>query len=260
MIVLKTEEEMALMRDASKYLSWLHEMIAREIQPGITTGQLNALAEELIEDSGYTSSFKGYNGFPAVLCTSVNDCVVHGIPSGYVLKEGDIISIDCGVAREGVHSDSAFTHPVGQVCEEVSKLLHATHKALCHGLAQMRPGNRVGDISFAIQNCVENAGYSVVRELVGHGIGRNLHEAPQVPNYGRAGAGPKLKAGMALAVEPIANFGHAGVWIDQKGQYRTKDGSVSAHFEHTAIIATDKQSEVLTTHTYISEEFTSQHG
>jgi methionyl aminopeptidase len=195
MLYLKTNEEVGLLRESNMLVSRTLAEIAKLIRPGITTLSLDKIAETFIRDNGGVPAFKGYNGFPKTLCTSVNDEVVHGIPSGYILKEGDIVSIDCGVIMDGYYGDSAYTFAVGEIGQEVKRLLEVTKASLEEGVKEAIAGNRVGDISFAIQTVAENAGYSVVRELVGHGLGTKLHEAPEVPNYGRRGSGPKMGKG-----------------------------------------------------------------
>ena len=252
MIFLKTEEEISLIKEGSEILSRTHGQIAKEIKPGITTRALDALAEAFIRDHGGAPSFKGYKKFPATLCTSVNDCVVHGLPSGYVLQEGDIVSVDCGVHYKGFHSDAAFTYPVGTVGGEVMQLLRVTKAALSYGIDKAKVGNRTGDIGYAVQHYVQCHGYSVVRELVGHGVGRRLHEDPQVPNYGKQGYGTKLKKGMVLAIEPMISLGSYQVVRERGGQFRTLDGKVTAHFEHTVAVL-EKKTEILTTYKYIEE-------
>jgi methionyl aminopeptidase len=217
---------------------------------------LDKVAEEFIRDHGGVPSFKGYNGFPSSLCISVNEVVVHGFPSEYELKDGDIISVDCGVFHQGFHSDSAYTYPIGEVPPSVLALLRATRDSLYLGIEQATFGNRVGDIGHAIQKFVEAKGYTVVRELVGHGLGRKLHEAPEVPNYGKKGSGPLLKQGMVIAIEPMINLGTRNIVQEKDGwTIRTADRKPSAHYEHTIAIFEDR-TEVLTTHKYIEEIIT----
>lgn len=254
MIFLKSEEEIGLIKEGAEILSKVHGEVARAVKPGVTTQALDTLAETCIRDHGGEPSFKGYNGFPATLCTSVNEYVVHGLPNQNALQDGDIISIDCGVYYKGYHSDSAFTYPVGTVSNEVRNLLKATREALYLGIEQAKAGNRMGDVGHAIQHYVQELGYSVVRELVGHGVGKNLHESPQVPNYGKKGNGPRLKHGMVLAIEPMINLGGRQVVQEKGGQFRTSDRKPSAHFEHTVAVLEDK-TEILTTHQYIEEVF-----
>ena len=213
------------------------QLMRREVRAGVTTSELDRLAEEFIRSQGGRPSFKGYRGFPASICSSVNDQVVHGIPGPRELKDGDIVGIDVGVELEGYHGDAAWTFPVGEVSDEAKRLLQVTREALAMGIAQARPGGRIGDISHAVQSHVEAAGFSVVRELVGHGIGREMHEEPQVPNYGPPGRGPRLMVGQVLAIEPMVNIGGAEVVTGSDGwTIATRDGSLSAHFEHTVAV------------------------
>jgi len=253
MIYLKTEEEINLIKVSAQLLGKAHAEVATWVKPGVTTGKLDAVAEEYIRDNGGIPSFKGFNKFPASLCISVNEVVVHGIPGGYVLKEGDIVSIDCGVKLNGYHSDSAYTYPVGEVSKEVMNLLTATKKSLYKGIEQAVDGLRIGDIGHAVQSYVEDRGYTVVRELVGHGVGRDLHEAPEVPNYGKRGKGIRLREGMVLAIEPMINLGAKAVVQERDGwTIRTNDRKYSAHFEHTVVVRKGK-AEVLTTFDYIEK-------
>lgn len=253
MIFYKTPEEIEIIREGADILGRAHAEVAKEIKPGVKTSLLDKIAEDFILSHGAKASFKGYNGFPSTLCISVNEVVVHGFPGDYVLKEGDIISVDCGVHYQGFHSDSAYTYPVGQVSDDVRKLLDETEKSLYLGIAAATMGNRIGDIGFAIQSHVESHGFSVVRELVGHGVGRNLHESPEVANYGKRGSGVKLKEGMVLAIEPMVNLGKMFIFQERDGwTIRTKDRKPSAHFEHTVAI-TSSGPDILTTHKYIKE-------
>lgn len=253
MIKYKSEDEIQIIRESADILGRVHGEIAKHVKPGIQTLQLDKIAEEFIRDHKSSPSFKGYNGFPFSLCISVNEAVVHGFPSNYELKDGDIVSIDCGVFFNGFHSDSAYTYSVGNVPEEVKDLLHATKESLYLGIEEARFGNRIGDIGYAIQQFVESKGYTVVRELVGHGLGKDLHESPEVPNFGRRGNGPKLKEGIVIAIEPMVNLGTRAVVQEADGwTIRTKDRLPSAHFEHTVAIFRDK-TEILTTHKYIEE-------
>jgi methionyl aminopeptidase len=253
MIYLKTEEEINLIKVSAQLLGKAHAEVATWVKPGVTTGKLDAVAEEYIRDNGGIPSFKGFNKFPASLCISVNEVVVHGIPGGYVLKEGDIVSIDCGVKLNGYHSDSAYTYPVGEVSKEVMNLLTATKKSLYKGIEQAVDGLRIGDIGHAVQSYVEDRGYTVVRELVGHGVGRDLHEAPEVPNYGKRGKGIRLREGMVLAIEPMINLGAKAVVQERDGwTIRTNDKKYSAHFEHTVVVRKGK-AEILTTFDYIEK-------
>lgn len=254
MVLLKSEEEIALIREGAEILSRVHGEIARAVKPGVTTQELDVLAETCIIDHGGKPSFKGYRKFPATLCTSVNEYVVHGLPSHDALQEGDIVSVDCGVYYKGFHSDAAFTYPVGSVSSAVMHLLQVTKEALYLGIDEAKAGNRIGDIGHTIQHHVQQHGYSVVRELVGHGVGRSLHEAPQVPNYGKKGNGTRLKQGMVLAIEPMINLGKKNVVHERGGQYRTLDRKPSAHFEHTVAVLENK-AEILTTYKYIEEVF-----
>jgi methionyl aminopeptidase len=253
MVFYKTEEEIDIIRKGAKILSQAHGEVASLIRAGITTLELDARAEEFIKDHGGRPSFKGYNGFPFSLCISVNSVVVHGFPGKYVLKPGDIVSIDCGVFYEGYHSDSAYTHPIEDVSEEVQKLLSVTKASLYLGIEKAINGNRMGDVAATIQASAEQEGFSVVRELVGHGIGRNLHEAPEVPNYGKRGQGLKLLNGLVLAIEPMINAGTKNIVQEADGwTIRTRDNKPSAHFEHTVVVRKD-QAEVLTTFDYIEK-------
>ncbi|MET7254874.1 type I methionyl aminopeptidase [Dyadobacter jiangsuensis] len=253
MIYLKTEEEINLIKVSAQVLGKAHAEVATWVKPGVTTGKLDAVAEEYIRDNGGIPSFKGFNKFPASLCISVNEVVVHGIPGGYVLKEGDIVSIDCGVKLNGYHSDSAYTYPVGEVSKEVMNLLTATKKSLYKGIEQAVDGLRIGDIGHAVQSYVEDRGYTVVRELVGHGVGRDLHEAPEVPNYGKRGKGIRLREGMVIAIEPMINLGTKAVVQERDGwTIRTNDRKYSAHFEHTVVVRKGK-AEILTTFDYIEK-------
>ncbi|GAB2573093.1 type I methionyl aminopeptidase [Spirosoma areae] len=251
MIYFRSDEEITLIKISAQVLGKAHAEVAKLIRPGITTKELDVVAETFIKDNGGYPSFLGYNKFPASLCISVNDVVVHGFPSRYELRDGDIISIDCGVKLNGYHSDSAYTYPVGEVSLAVRRLLTRTKESLYVGLEKAVDGNRVGDIGYAIQTYTEKFGYSVVRELVGHGVGQSLHEAPEVPNYGKRGQGPKLREGMILAIEPMINFGKKGVVQERDGwTIRTVDRKPSAHFEHTVAVRKGKP-EILTTFEYI---------
>ncbi len=251
---VKHEQELSLIREGAAILSRVQGEIARVVNPGIATKHLNDVAEQCIRDHGGTPSFKGYNGFPAAVCISVNECVVHGIPGDYVLREGDIVAVDCGVYYKGFHSDAAFTYPVGEVSDDLMRLLKVTKSALYRGIEAAKAGNRIGDIGHAVQYYVSKRGYSVVRELVGHGIGAQLHEAPQVPNYGRRSQGRRLELGMVLAIEPMVNLGSAQIYRESGGVFKTRDGKASAHFEHTVVVM-DGKAEPLTTYEYIEERF-----
>jgi methionyl aminopeptidase len=253
MMFLKSEEEVLLIKESAQVLGKTHAEVAKWIKPGVTTKQLDKIADEYIRDNKGIPSFKGYNGFPASLCISLNETVVHGFPSQYVLKEGDVISIDCGVKLHGFHSDSAYTYPVGTVSTEAMNLLKRTKQSLYLGIEQAVEGKSVGDIGFAIQSYVERFGYGVVRELVGHGVGRNLHESPEVPNYGKKGQGPKLKEGIVIAIEPMITLGKRTVVQEKDGwTIRTADRKPAAHFEHTVLVRKGK-AEILTTFKYIEE-------
>jgi methionyl aminopeptidase len=253
MLYLKTDEEIGLLRESNMLVSRALAEIASVIRPGISTLYLDSLAESFIRDNGAIPAFKGYGGFPNALCTSVNDEVVHGIPSNYVLKEGDIISVDCGVILNGWYGDSAYTFAVGEIKEEIRRLLDYTRAALEEGVKEAVAGNRVGDISWAVQTKAESGGYSVVRELVGHGIGRKLHEQPEVPNYGRHGTGPKMGKGLVICIEPMINSGKKETLQMKDGwTIKTADGRPSAHFEYA--VAVDKgKADVLTTFEFIEK-------
>lgn len=244
MIVLKSAEEIAALARAGAVVAAAHEHLADHVRPGVTTLELDALAETVIRDHGATPSFKGYRGFPATLCTSVDDQIVHGIPSGdVVLEEGQLLSIDCGAVVDGYHGDSAVTLVVGgqdAVAPEVAALVRRTREALWRGLEQVVAGNRLGDIGAAIEAVADGAGYGVVREYVGHGIGRALHEEPSVPNYGTAGRGSLLEVGWVIAVEPMFNLGSARTrTLDDGWTVVTADGALSAHWEHTIAITAE---------------------
>jgi methionyl aminopeptidase len=253
MLYFKTDEEVGLLKESNLLVSKTLAEIARYIKPGVTTLYLDSIAEKFILDHSATPAFKGYAGFPKTLCTSVNDQVVHGIPSDYQLKEGDIISIDCGVILNGWYGDSAYTFAVGKISEETKKLLKFTKASLEEGVKAAVAGNRVGDISYAIQTKAESGGYSVVRELVGHGIGKKLHEAPEVPNFGKKGTGPKMEKGLVICIEPMINLGNKET-IQMKDGWtiKTADGKPSAHFEY-AVAVNKSKADVLTTFRYIEE-------
>ncbi len=257
MINYKTSDEIELIKEGALILGKAHGLVAGMLRPGIKTITLDKEADDFIRECGGIPSFKNYNGFPHTLCISLNENVVHGFPSDYELQEGDIISIDCGVYYKGFHSDSAYTYPVGKVDDDVDMLLRITKESLYEGIKEAVHGNRTGDIGFAVQTYTERHGYSVVRELVGHGLGRNLHEIPEVPNYGKRGRGAKLKEGMVIAIEPMINLGKRNIVQEDDGwTIRTADRMPSAHFEHTVAIFRDK-TEILTTHKYIEESFSS---
>mgnify|MGYP001300196377 FL=1 len=251
MLYLKTDEEVALLRESNMLVSRTLAEIAGLIKPGVTTLYLDSVAETYIRDNGGIPAFKGYGGFPNTLCTSVNDEVVHGIPSDYILKEGDIISVDCGVILNGWYGDSAFTFPVGNIDDETLRLLRYTRESLEEGVKEAVAGKRIGDVSWAVQQKAESGGYSVVRELVGHGLGKRLHEPPEVPNYGRRGAGPKMEKGLVICIEPMINLGKKETMQMRDGwTIRTVDGKPSAHFEYA--VAIDKgKADVLTTFEFI---------
>jgi methionyl aminopeptidase len=237
MIILKTPEEIAVMAKASRVVAEALAVLKSAIKPGITTDELDQLAESEIRARGAVPAFKGYRNYPKTLCASVNEQVVHGIPSKRVLKEGDIIGLDLGAIVGGFYGDSAVTVAVGRIDEKTAALVRITEESLSLAIEQARVGNRLSDISHAVQQHVEAAGYSVVTEFVGHGIGRQLHEEPQVPNYGNPGQGPRLQAGMVLAIEPMVNMGRAAVRVlDDRWTAVTVDGSLSAHIEHTIAI------------------------
>lgn len=255
MIHYKNEGEIELIRESADILSKAHGEVAREIKPGVKTRKLDKIAETYIMDNGGKPSFKGYNGFPFSLCISLNENVVHGFPSDQELKEGDIISIDAGVFYKGFHSDCAYTYPIGDISPEVEKLLKATKESLYIGIENAVVGNRIGDIGNSIQSFVEDKGYTVVRELVGHGLGRDLHESPEVPNYGKKGRGAKIKKGLVIAIEPMINLGTKDVVQESDGwTIRTADKMQSAHYEHTVVVYQDK-TEILTTHKFLEENF-----
>lgn len=253
MVFYKTDEEIELIRQSALILSKAHGEIALLIKEGVSTLTLDKRAEEYIRDNGGVPSFKNYNGFPFSLCISVNSTVVHGMPSSYVLNDGDIISVDGGVYLNGFHSDCAYTHAVGNVSDDVQQLLLVTKESLYQGIDKAVVGNRLGDVSHAIQEHAEKHKYGVVRELVGHGIGRNLHESPEVPNYGKRGQGLKFQNGLVLAIEPMVNLGTRYIVQEEDGwTIRTRDNKPSAHFEHTVVIRKDR-AEILTTFDYIDK-------
>jgi len=242
MIHYKTGEEVELMRESSLLVGKAHALVAAAIKPGVTTLHLDRLAETFIKDNKATASFKGYNGFPFACCISVNDAVVHGFPSNTELRDGDLISVDIGVFKNGFHGDSAYTFAIGDVPAEIKQLMRVTKDSLYKGIEKATHGNRVGDIANAIQTYTEREhGYGVVRDLVGHGLGRHLHEEPQVPNFGKRGTGAKLKEGMTIAIEPMINLGTKDVFHDKDGwTIRTADGKPSAHYEHDICIRKGK--------------------
>lgn len=247
-IVFKTAEEIEYIRKSSLLVGKTLAEVARNLKPGVTTLELDSLAERFILEHGAKPSFKGYHGFRHTLCISVNEEIVHGIPGSREIKDGDVVSIDCGVYLNGYHGDSAYTFPVGTVDEEVLQLLRVTKTSLYRGISMARAGNRIGDISAAVQDYAEANGYGVVRELVGHGLGRNLHEKPEVPNYGKKGSGPVLKSGMTLAIEPMINMGVRSIkQLNDGWTVITSDRKPSAHFEHT-IAVTDGEPEILSSY------------
>lgn len=246
MIICKTPREIDIMREAGRIVALTHQELKKHIKPGITTKKLDQIAEDFIRKHDAIPSFKGYNGFKGSICTSVNEELVHGIPGNRVLKDGDIISIDIGANYNGYHGDSAWTYPVGDIDPEESRLLEVTKESLFVGLKEAIPGERLSNISHAIQTYVEANGFSIVREYVGHGIGQDLHEDPQIPNYGPPNKGPRLKPGMVLAIEPMVNKGSRYVkTLADNWTVVTVDGNVCAHFEHTIAI-TDTGYEILT--------------
>jgi len=246
MISIKSEREIDIMRKASELVSLTHKYLEQFIKPGITTLEINRLAEEFIVEHGGIPTCKGYEGFPAGLCTSVNDEVVHGIPNGRKLKNGDIITIDMVIGYQGYQADSAWTYAVGDVSEKKQYLMEHTEKALYEGIKQVKPGNRIGDISNAVEMYAKKHNLGVVKELVGHGIGVDMHEEPDIPNYGKSGTGPILKEGMTICIEPMLNLGTADIYqLDDGWTIKTDDGKPSAHYEHTVLVTKDGY-EILT--------------
>lgn len=253
MIILKTREEIELMRESALSVSRTLGMLAKEIKPGVTSLYLDKLAEEFIRDNGGEPGFKGLYGFPNTLCMSLNAAVVHGIPTNIPMEEGDIISVDCGVLKNGYYGDHAYTFGVGEIKPDVQRLLDVTKESLYIGIEQFKAGNRIGDISWAIQNHAEKNGYGVVRELVGHGLGKKMHEDPEVPNYGKRGDGPKLKDGMVIAIEPMINMGTRNIKQLKDGwTILTADKKPSAHFEHNVALV-DGKPDILSTFKYIED-------
>lgn len=253
MIILKSKEEIELIRESARLVGKTLAEVAKLIQPGVNTLTLDKRAEEFIRDHRAIPGFLGYSGFPNSLCISVNSHVVHGLPSKYILKDGDIVSVDCGVLLNGFFGDSAYTFGVGELSEDHRKLLQVTKESLYLGIEQAVEGNRIGDISFAVQSHCEKNQFSIVRELVGHGIGRNLHEDPQVPNYGKRGSGPKIQKGMVIAIEPMVNLGVRSIVFEKDGwTTRTRDNKYSAHFEHTIAVG-ENGPDILSTFDYIEE-------
>ncbi|MBA2342442.1 MAG: type I methionyl aminopeptidase [Thermoleophilaceae bacterium] len=240
MIIVKTEEEIAQIAAAGRILTRCHALLRRKARAGVTTGDLDAAAEKFIRSQGAEPAFKGYRGFPGSICTSPNSMVVHGIPGSYELARGDVLSVDIGVVLDGWVADAAVTLPIGSVTAVAGRLLTTTREALFDGIEQCRPGRHLGDVSSAVQQRVEDAGFSVIRSLVGHGVGRDMHEDPQIPNYGRPGTGPELTEGMVLAIEPMVNAGAEPVRMgSDHWAVFSQDGSLAAHFEHTVAVTAD---------------------
>lgn len=253
MVYLKTPEEIELLRKSNNLVGKTLAEVAKAIRIGITTLELDKIAEDFIRSNGALPGFLGYQGFPNTLCISVNEQVVHGIPSDYALKDGDIVSVDCGTIIDGFYGDSAYTFCVGNVDPKVKKLLDTTKESLYKGIEQARHGKRLGDIGYAIQQHCQAAGFSVVREMVGHGIGRDMHEDPEVPNYGKRGQGLQLREGMVIAIEPMINMGNRGIVFERDGwTIRTIDRKPSAHFEHTIAIQKG-DADILSTFQYVEE-------
>lgn len=245
-ITIKSAEDFEKMAVAGACVAAVHAAVREAALPGVTTKELDAVAAEVVRKWGCRPSFLGYHGYPATICTSPNSVIVHGIPGDYRLREGDVLSIDAGAIYEGWHGDAAFTMAIGEVPDEVARLIRVTEDALWNGIRQARPGRRLGDVGHAIESTARPHGYGVVREYIGHGIGRQMHEAPQVPNYGRPGKGLRLKVGMALAIEPMFNLrGPETLLLDDGWTVVTADGSLSAHFEHTVAL-TEEGPKVLT--------------
>ena len=253
MLVYKSQEEIEIIRRNNLLVSKTLAEVAKLVKPGVTTLELDKRAEEFIRDNGAEPGFLGYAGFPNTLCTSVNDQVVHGIPSGYVLKEGDIVSVDCGTYMDGYYGDSAYTFPVGEISDDLLQLLRTTKESLLLGIDNAIEGNRVGDIGHAVQMHAENAGYSVVREMVGHGLGKEMHETPEVPNYGKRGRGVKLNKGLVICIEPMINMGTKYIKQQPDGwTIKTADGKPSAHYE-LAVVVDKGKADILSTFKYIEE-------
>lgn len=253
MIYIKTAQEIELMRKACDLVSRTLGEVAKWVAPGVTTHKLDSIAREYILDNRGIPACLGYHGFPGTLCIEVNEAVVHGFPSTRTLREGDIVGLDCVACLDGYHGDSCYTFPVGDVDEKVMRLLRTTKESLSVGIDKAKAGARIGDIGNAIQYYCEHAGYNMVREMCGHGIGKSMHEDPEVPNYGRRGTGPLLKDGMCIAIEPMVNMGSKNIVIEQDGwQCRTRDRKPSAHYEHTIVVEGDTP-RVLTTFSYIEE-------
>ena len=251
MIITKTREEIELMRESALIVSKTLGMLAKEIKPGVTTNQLDKMAEDFIRDHGAEPGFKGLYGCPSTLLTSVNEAVVHGLPTDIPLKEGDIVSVDCGSLKNGFYGDHAYTFEIGEVDPATKKLLQITKESLYEGIREFKNGNRVGDVGFAIQQYCEKEGYGVVRELVGHGLGKKMHEDPEMPNYGKRGRGKKFIEGMVVAIEPMTNLGtHRVKQLKDGWTIVTRDGAPSAHFEHDVALI-DGRPEILSTFAYI---------
>ncbi|MBP6978257.1 MAG: type I methionyl aminopeptidase [Bacteroidales bacterium] len=257
-MLIKTEEEINRIRNSSLIVGKALAEVAKHIRPGVTTLRLDRIAEEFIRDHGAAPAFKGYDGYPATLCVSVNEQVVHGIPGKREIIDGDIVSIDCGVVKEGFYGDSAYTFAVGEVPEDIILLMKRTKESLYKGIEMAVAGKRIGDVGFAVQDWVEQFGYSVVRDLVGHGIGRNLHEKPEVPNYGKRGTGMKLTEGMTICIEPMINLGTRVVIQERDGwTIRTADRKPSAHYEHAVVVRKDS-CEILSTFEYVEQVLNDQ--
>lgn len=253
MVYIRTVEEIEIIRENNLLVSKTLAEVAKLIKPGVSTNQLDKVAEQFIRDNGAEPGFLGYHGFPKTLCASLNSQVVHGIPSDNTLKDGDIISIDCGVKKNGYYGDTAYTFEVGEVSEEIKNLLRVTKESLYNGVKEAVHGKRVGDIGFAVQKHCEGEGYSVVRELVGHGLGKNLHESPEVPNYGKRGKGQKLEEGMVICIEPMINMGRKEIQQGDDGwTIRTRDNQPSAHFELAVAIGKGNP-DILSTFSFIEE-------
>jgi methionyl aminopeptidase len=253
MINYKSAEEIELIRESSLLVGKTLAEVAKIIRPGITPLELDRRAEEFIRDSNAIPAFKGYGDFPNTLCISLNDVVVHGIPSSKALIDGDIVSVDCGVLKNGYYGDSAYTFEIGEVNEAIKQLLKVTKESLYKGIEKAIEGMRIGDVGYAVQEHAEKFGYGIVREMVGHGIGKNLHEKPEVPNYGKRGTGIKLSEGLVIAIEPMINLGKAPIFQDKDGwTIRTKDGKVSAHFEHTVAVKKGK-ADILSSFEFVEE-------
>jgi len=253
MIKLKTEEEVEILRENALLVSKTLAEVGKHILPGITTLELNKIGDTYIRDNGAIPAFLGYNGFPYSLCISVNDVVVHGFASDYRLREGDIISVDCGTIYKGYYGDSAYTFPVGEVTQETAQLLKVTKESLYRGVEKAVTGNRIGDISYAVQNYIESFGFSAVREMVGHGIGKRLHESPEVPNYGSRGQGKKLEDGLVICIEPMINAGGKSIYMHEDGwTVSTSDKKNSAHYELMVVVRKGKP-DVLSTFEYIEK-------